>query len=339
MKVGIFFALAFGWVVVPFAVAAVFALLGPPPYVAVGEGPGDAWAEGRTFDDGTRVRAHGLDSEAAAKEALATSLTGLRMDRQSSGAHARSYRTTDGTYGRVVRFDRFLVHVDGPTREAVDARFDALAFVAENPRANPLWRLVSGHFSWVIGGLGVYSLCFLLFLARGGAWAARVPPLPVAPVTEDALAERLAALDGLGLPFQVRPVRPGRWVAEWRIADAAWAGPLEAGGLTRVHRVHLDLDPSDHRVRVVDTHHRVDWRGGVGALRGGAAFFRGIEFARYERGLHVGVLFDPDAGLKVAEGFDYRFQLSEMKGPLIDVVTGSGWTWAPVVTFFRPIGG
>jgi hypothetical protein len=36
--------------------------------------------------------------------------------------------------------------------------------------------------------------------------------------------------------------RRGRLVAEWRIADARWLGPMEAGGLTATHQVHLELD-------------------------------------------------------------------------------------------------
>jgi hypothetical protein len=37
--------------------------------------------------------------------------------------------------------------------------------------------------------------------------------------------------------------------------------------------------------------------------------------------------------------YNYRFLLSEMKNSLIEVTIESGWTFAPVVTFFRPLGG
>ena len=36
---------------------------------------------------------------------------------------------------------------------------------------------------------------------------------------------------------------------------------------------------------------------------------------------------------------DARFHLPELKNPLIQATVESGWTFAPVVTFFRPLGG
>jgi hypothetical protein len=66
------------------------------------------------------------------------------------------------------------------------------------------------------------------------------------------------------------------------------------------------------------------------------SFFRGINFFQYERGVQVGLFFKDGQWTKA---YNYRFNLAEMKNPLIEVIAGSGWTFAPVVTFFRPLGG
>lgn len=35
----------------------------------------------------------------------------------------------------------------------------------------------------------------------------------------------------------------------------------------------------------------------------------------------------------------YTFNLNEMKQPMIEIIRYAGWTFRPVITFFRPIGG
>jgi hypothetical protein len=37
------------------------------------------------------------------------------------------------------------------------------------------------------------------------------------------------------------------------------------------------------------------------------------------------------------KAYDYRFLLSEMKAPLVEVIAGSGWRFTPVVTLSRPL--
>lgn len=340
MKVVVFFAVAVLWVVAPVALATILGLRGPPPYVSASPPPGPEWEVGRVLPDGSRVTVTPHPTEADAVAAMTTSLAGIPMSTQSSTLHVRRYtRSDDGRVGLVAPVGRYVVRVEGADRGAVDAALASLPFIVENPRKNLVWLAFTRYASATAAGFGIYILAFLLWLARGAAWAARIDPTGTPPATAEEVRERLLALDALDAPFQVREERPGRLVAEWRIADARWAGPMEAGGLSRVHRVHLDLDASARRARVVDEERKVAWRGGIGTLGGRATFFRGIHFTRYERAAAVGVLFDEGGGWSVRPAYDYRFQLSEMKNPLIDVVTRSGWTWSPVVTFFRPVGG
>ena len=181
---------------------------------------------------------------------------------------------------------------------------------------------------------------FLLWLAclfRGGAWAASIASAPgVAPVSAETLRARLLAVNDFDLPFQVREEgRRGRLVAEWRIADARWLGLMEAGGLTAAHQVHLELDLKAHRVLAQARSWAISWSAGVPHLGRSWSFFRGINFFEFERGALVGLFFKD--GRWTTTAYNYRFHLAEMKNPLIQAVVGSGWTFAPVVTFFRPL--
>ena len=112
---------------------------------------------------------------------------------------------------------------------------------------------------------------------------------------------------------------------------------MEVGGLTKAHQVCLELDPGRHRVLAQDREWTVSWSGGVAGLGWSWSFFRGISFFQYECGAAVGLFFQD--GRWTTTAHDYRFDLAEMKNPLIRAVVESGWTFAPVVTFFRPLGG
>jgi hypothetical protein len=84
-----------------------------------------------------------------------------------------------------------------------------------------------------------------------------------------------------------------------------------------------------------DRDRTISWGGGVARLGGSWSFFRGITFFQYERGALFGLFFKD--GHWTTTAYDYRFCLAEMKNPLIQAVVGSGWTFAPVVTFLRPL--
>src|SRR5262249_40045800 len=121
-----------------------------------------------------------------------------------------------------------------------------------------------------------------------------------------------------------------------RIADARWLGLMEAGGLTTAHQVHLELDPKTHRVLAQDRARAISWSAGVAHLGRAWAFFRGIDFFHYERGALVGLFFKD--GRWTTTAYNSRFHLAEIKNPLIQATVESGWTFAPVVTFFRLLG-
>jgi hypothetical protein len=199
--------------------------------------------------------------------------------------------------------------------------------------------LLTDYLAVAVAGLVVYCLLWFYFLCRGGAWAAQTAPSPeVPPVAALEMRRRLLALNDLNLPFHVREQKHGRLVAEWRLVDAKWAGILHAGGLKQAHQIHLELDPVAHKVRCQDRSLAISWNAGFAELGGSFSFFRGISLFEYDSGALAGVFFK-DSRWTVGQAYNYRFALAEMKNPLIEAIIGSGWTFAPVITYWRWLGG
>lgn len=208
-----------------------------------------------------------------------------------------------------------------------------------NPEQKWLETLFIEYPIFVVVGFVVYCLLWSYFLCRGGTWAAQiVPSAEVKPVMAEELRRRLLAINDLDLPFQVREETNGRIVAEWRIVDAKWVGILEAGGLKMAHQIHLELDAQAHKVRSQDRSQAISWNAGLAGLGGSFWWFRGIVLFEYESGVLVGLFFK-DGRWTVGPAYTYRFALSEMKNPLIEAIVGSGWTFAPVITYWRWLGG
>ena len=276
--------------------------------------------------------------EGAARQGAGVVLKAVpRTSTELTPGLTRYTRRDNGRRGLVLALGTRVVQVEAADGGRVDTRLAALPFVVENPERNPVTILFTRHLLLaLLGGTG-YLLLWFALLFRGGAWAASITPARgVTPVPAETLRDRLLAINDLDLPFQVRK-EGRRLVAEWRIADARWIGLMELGGLTKAHQVHLELDPDTHTVRAQDRDRTVSWNGRVAHLGWSWSFFRGISFFQYERGAAVGLFFQD--GRWTTTAYNYRFDLVEMKNPLIQAVVESGWTFAPVVTFFRPLGG
>jgi hypothetical protein len=153
---------------------------------------------------------------------------------------------------------------------------------------------------------------------------------PAAGVAAKPAAEVRAALLAINqptLPFVVRDGAAEKvdLVAEWRIADAAWHEDFGKAGLTKVFKVLMRLDADARTVRAVDQEWSVEWRAGVPTLALAAQAFRGQKFE---------MSFGARYGFKDKGGFgkiySYHFSTGEIKTPLQNATTGTGWTWRSV---------
>jgi hypothetical protein len=341
-KIVVLFIATFVGMMLPIAAGIWLAFSGPPPYLLRENGLGPEWAQPtpHAFPDGSSVTVYAYSDEAAAREGAGDMLKAVpRTVTELRPGLTRYTHRDNNRRGLVLPLGSRVVHIEAPDDGKVDARLGALPFVSENPEKGPMTLLFTRHLLAAVLGIVGFFLVWLALLYRGGSWAGSIAPPPgVAPVPAETLRARLLAVNDLGLPFQVRRAgRRGRLVAEWRIADARWVGLMQAAGFTKAHQVHLELDPGTHTVRAQDRDRTVSWSGGVAGLGWSWSFFRGINFFEYERGATVGLCFQD--GRWTIAAHDYRFHLAEMKNPLIQAIVGSGWTFAPVVTFFRPLAG
>lgn len=144
------------------------------------------------------------------------------------------------------------------------------------------------------------------------------------------ITQRLLALGHEKVPFTIGVGKDADLEAQWRIVDAAWYEIFAKAGLEKVHKIHLRLDETEHQVLALEESWEVSWRAGVPALQLSVEKFQGRTFGSKEFGR--GYAFTGVNPLRFGEAYNYRFDLSEMKDPIIEVVTQSGWTFVPVIS-------
>lgn len=160
------------------------------------------------------------------------------------------------------------------------------------------------------------------FLTGTKAAAKGVAKVPVAQ-----LRTALLALNRETAPWAVRDgaAEGCDLVAEWRIVDAKWFEVFAKAGLTKVSQTLMKFDEVVGQVRSVDRDWTVEWRAGVPDLALSAQAFRG---QKTEVSFGTAYAFTEDGGY--GQVYNYRFNSKEMKGPLQDVASASGWGWRGV---------
>jgi hypothetical protein len=159
------------------------------------------------------------------------------------------------------------------------------------------------------------------------------PDEGVAPVGAEDLRGQIIGMDRDELPYSVAPGpggEEGDIVVEWKIVDARWTGWFAEHGLDKAHRLLLTFNPKDSEVRCMEESLDVEWRAGVPSISASAEAFRGRTLGKKS----FGVAIDPAvaASGEDSEIYRYTFDVSEMKDPIVKIVTGNGWAFRPVTT-------
>jgi hypothetical protein len=101
--------------------------------------------------------------------------------------------------------------------------------------------------------------------------------------------------------------------------------------MRRTHKLVLGLDEPSHTARVLEYWSAFDASAGSNDLRFNWNAARGIQFFEFEHRRVFGAQLD-DSGKPTGEfSKAYTFNLQELKQPIIETVTNSGWTWQPVM--------
>ncbi|MBE2214773.1 MAG: hypothetical protein IAE82_12950 [Opitutaceae bacterium] len=168
---------------------------------------------------------------------------------------------------------------------------------------------------------------------KASAWSARTGARAgVAVVDAGVLRDRLLELNRSGEPVSVSTGADGRTVeATWRYGDARWFDLMRLHQMNRTHRLVLSFDEAARVVRVREYWSAFDASAGADGLRFDWRAATGIQFFQVEHKRVFGAQVESDGSVSGRLSAAYTFDLQSLKAPLIDAVTGAGWTWQPVV--------
>ena len=279
----------------------------------------------------------------SAKRAAASLWRTFQMT-NTSGDEERGWRgkrRQNSDYIEMLRTGRHLFFWTGLTKEAASAHRAAstLPIAASESRPASLFPALQ-PLATFFQPTGMKAIGILLLVAlytgwffKGAAWAGSSPALPgISAVPAGELAARLESINTLEVPFRIeRGARPTEYFATWRYADAKWIDLARAHGLRRTFRIRLVLDEAGRTVRATDYVAGYDWSAGRGGARIEWKAGLGLVFFQVEQHRVFGLQLDERGGFKPELSYAYKFNLNEMKSPLIAATTGAGWTWRPTV--------
>ena len=263
---------------------------------------------------------------------------------QSSGPRYFNYRLSDsGLRGQVKLIDEVVVHVQGRDDDRIEKAFQQAGLMVANPRANILTEIAhTDKYLWhIVIFILIYAAIQLPIWNRVASWAAAVKPKPgIPPVSEPELRQRLLAINTMDVPFYVVEKRGKKLDVVWRLADAKWVGLMSANKVSRVEIMRLRLSDRDKSCRVVEISKAIKASADGTTLQFAFSFsfFRGIVFGQWEYEKQFGLIFR-DGGLTFDTAYEYKFSLSELKNPVVNIIVSSGWSFKPVMFFSRILGG
>ena len=168
---------------------------------------------------------------------------------------------------------------------------------------------------------------------KASAWSVRQPPQRgTRPEPAVLLRDRLLAVNQRDVPVQVI-ASPNDHTLEitWRYGDAQWFDFMRAHKMRRTHKLVLALDEHSHTARVREYWSAFDASAGPDDLRLNWAAARGMQFFEFEHRRVFGMQLDASGKPTGELSKAYTFNLQELKQPIIQAVTASGWTWQPVM--------
>ena len=188
--------------------------------------------------------------------------------------------------------------------------------------------------TWLVpAGIGILVALLSLFLPGWILKGQVVAPEPNAPVlSREELVKKLLALNDEKLPYIVRKGPEADLVIEWKFADAKWWGVLAKQGVRKAYRLRLYFDEASHHASALDEFGEVEWSAGLTTapmVQFRKTFFRGVVLMRRERGVAYG--FKTPLGGGFGKMLDYKFDVGWLKERVTGVITGSGWTYQPVL--------
>ena len=222
------------------------------------------------------------------------------------------------------------------TERAATATATASAGEPLVPALQPLVRLFEPTWAKVVGTV-LMVLVVSIWFFKGSIWASSVPAEPGMPtLAESALRDRVLAVNGTDVPVAVEELNDGRIAITWRYADARWTDLMNTHRMLRTHRLLMRFDAHDRAVRVTEQWTMFDASAGANGARLSWKTALGITLFQVDHRKVYGLKFGPDGRPTGNLSYTYRFNLQELKAPIIAAITQAGWNWKPVLIDVPP---
>ena len=290
-----------------------------------------------TSDGQTALLAE-FPSEAQVRTAVAAYHRSFGLGR-SSGDEINGWqvkRALHDDFVEMLATDRYLMVWTGLSKEAAAnarkaARLPADLIPARDPLI-PELRPLATFFEPVsikIASMFLLMGMYVVWFFKGVRLAGSVAPKSGTLATSSAeLVAKLCAINALDVPFSIQHgTNPNELMVDWRYADAKWLDLARINGMRRTFRIHLRLDESPHAVRATDYSAECDWSASIHAGSLSWQVQKGVILYQREHHRVFGLQLDSHGKPKPEVSHSWRFDLSEMKSPLIEVVTDAGWEW------------
>lgn len=193
----------------------------------------------------------------------------------------------------------------------------------------------------IISISGVGPLLYLMLVRT--TWATMVYGRhDVDPVSMEEMRYRLLALNDEKIPFEiiVDKRNPNKLVARWKIVDSKWIQIFSINRLTKYYELRMRLVDRGSKGRYVKAQdylkemEYVAGTDGIPPLRIRVRYFsnltKGIMLYHYDRGFLYGLIYK-DGQFKIDYAYNYRFVTTEIKNPIIQIITQSGWDFKPTI--------
>lgn len=165
---------------------------------------------------------------------------------------------------------------------------------------------------------------FLDKLKGTGVLTDAEPQEGVAPLSAEEVRRRLLAISGKGIETGMDE---DDVVVAWS-AKVQAVGPVGAGHEYRYRALKIELDEEDREAKGIGIKTDTDGEITIGGNFSGAA--------KWERGQHMGTekmqvlaWLGPHRTEGGADEEGYKFSWGDLREPVIEAVTGAGWTYKP----------
>lgn len=151
-------------------------------------------------------------------------------------------------------------------------------------------------------------------------------------VDKQTLQRALLSLNDPDRPFRIAPGEISDLMAEWKIVDASWYGIFNKSRLKKAYRCLLLLDEARRSVRCFEIIGTVSWTAGGNGFTPTVHYSKSSFSGRilFQKSYGVGYGIKDLKTLEAGKVYSYRFDIDEIRTPIIDKVKANGWEWIPV---------